>query len=645
MSQQDSIEDFLLTIKLETSQGNGQDDSLFLTYGDNLLIAVFDGMGGRSGLIGDEQGAKVASRTAKEATRTFFAELGEKDQRLDKTNFINLQNYIQFNLKKVKSDAEKNVTRTSKVKGFKNTLQKDKLATTLALVSISESQDKQYNLDLDVAWMGDSRIYFLSPQKGLQQLSRDDLEEYQNAFDSTFKTGSPMSQYLTPNLSANKIINFKREQIEEENGLVIVCTDGAFEGLYPWQFEWTLLHYLLQEVSSLSEWQVKLSNYYQERRVGDDVTLLLFPISDSADLDRLKLLYNERYEELLKLKDNENPKELEQIWMTYRKNYEERMTSGECTSSTLEVSSSYVSADLAVIRKFNNIQSSLESGSKDSYVSSGVENFPARQSEQQTFTSDLIIKSDANSQLAVEIEQDGNSSPKDKIKIDKTQDIAHDKDVEHRVFINSIQNLLLSEDYDGAIKSLNSVKADSDQYIPVLSYLMLASIKKEQQQRIKLLSLPNQQKNKYEESFQKICDLIKTQQLLESNSFSPNLSLEILVEVLSQLDINEFQKINFSKNISLIHEINSKLNQSEGGNQNPYLMELQGKILRIELISQIELKQDIASQLEKIKDYFDQALILYERQSNEKRMKKCSEYLKDLEPPKTIMNILNKKLF
>lgn len=683
-----------LTIALETHPGQGQDANLWLTYGDSLLMAVFDGMGGRSGLIGEEQGARVASQSARQSALNFFKELEKKGQKLDKTNFIGLQQHIQYDLRRIKNDADKNAGRKSRVKGFKDTLQKDKLATTLALVSIFQSQDSEDIIDLDLAWMGDSRIYFLSPHKGLQQLTKDDLEEYKDAFDSVLEAGSPMSQYLTPNTSTDGAINFKRVQIEEE-GLVIACTDGAFDGLYPWQFEFVLLHFL-KISNNIKEWKDKLIQYNQDREVGDDVTLLLFIIGFSNNFNTLKASYKNRYQQISKLcdsNDSKTPEKLSQIWNIYRKNYEEKIGEVQCRplANSLEpVINPIVAQKLSNFKSGSakNLQSSSEEINKfkDSIDidadlntnplpnlndSSIQESFNPKQTNPD-FSHPASENFNKNeTQQALNANYDGgrskeliNPQPQDQSNISTCEQLPNPQDTEVKqassptsgikttenenlqtkiqtVFLLRIQDLLNQERYDEAMLELERLIGGIDApYIPALSYYMLASLKR-RNKGIQLPFIRNQSSKKSDEesstTFREICTLIQEKKFLDDETEYTYFSLEKLAESLSQLEISDFYIINLTQaDIELIKKICLKLNESkpEQSKKNPYLLELQGKILEFERKKneQSLTEEESKKKVEDVKWYFEEACGLYKQLGNKKRVDECQKQLNELRP-------------
>lgn len=101
---------------------------------------------------------------------------------------------------------------------------------------------------VQIAWMGDSRIYYLHHHRGLQQLTKDDFKESKDALEVIYQD-PPMSQFLTADPEADWKINYNKFEFSEE-GFVLACTDGCFQYLLaPWEFEKLLLETLIKSNS------------------------------------------------------------------------------------------------------------------------------------------------------------------------------------------------------------------------------------------------------------------------------------------------------------------------------------------------------------------------------------------------------------
>jgi serine/threonine protein phosphatase PrpC/TolA-binding protein len=309
---------FLLNISLETSSGNGEDCHLVYQSGlpKTFVFGVFDGLGGRSAGFDGLKGGQIASKKASEITKKILDQYyGE----LTLTVASEIQSAICHSLKR---DAD-NKMQKSRLSGK---LAGKRLCTTISLASITEKSKDFYEIRL--TWMGDSRIYFLGANQGLQQLTFDDLEVAKDAFEM-IREDPPMSQYLTADTSADWHIHYSTEHIYEK-GCILACTDGCFQYLStPWEFELLLLQTLC-ESSSISEWENALSQKYEQIK-QDDVSLLMYFIGFTS-FESIKEYYKYRLQYLFSLYENHDDKltdfdNLRRVWNIYRISYEARLSS------------------------------------------------------------------------------------------------------------------------------------------------------------------------------------------------------------------------------------------------------------------------------------------------------------------------------
>lgn len=310
-------EEFPLVIFIEATTDKGEDGNPVVVKNgqETMAIGVFDGLGGRSAGYGDFTGGQIASGFASHLTQNF---LEQTHQNLSEQDAIQIQQTICQSLKK---EADEKI-KPSRIKG---TLVSDRLCTTLAIASISPFNIQNNSFHLNLAWIGDSRIYFLSPSKGLQQLTKDDLTEDNDAFE-LIRKDPPMSQYITADMHLHPDwqINFKVEEFTEK-GCVLACTDGCFQYLEsPWNFEKLILDTLVRSQSVVS-WKNLLKAEYENIK-QDDISFVLQPIGIN-DFDSLKNLYLERLEQIKKNFDTQSNSydELKKLWNIYSENYEERL--------------------------------------------------------------------------------------------------------------------------------------------------------------------------------------------------------------------------------------------------------------------------------------------------------------------------------
>lgn len=121
-------------------------------------------------------------------------------------------------------------------------------------------------------WAGDSRVYVLTPSKGLQLLSLDDAKGAEDEMNSASEMNNCIS------VGNNFHLNYALYDLDEP-GLVFCCSDGCFDYLKsPLHFEWLLLHTMLECMPSCDATNIGnvladsiRDNMY--RTIGDDTTM------------------------------------------------------------------------------------------------------------------------------------------------------------------------------------------------------------------------------------------------------------------------------------------------------------------------------------------------------------------------------------
>ncbi|MGA9380522.1 MAG: protein phosphatase 2C domain-containing protein [Phormidium sp.] len=309
---------FNLVVNIEVAEDKGEDANLAEDFGQTFLMGVFDGLGGRSAGYDGKTGGRIASELASQISKRFFKQWHGK---ITQENALQLQQQI---CQLLKHQADTNMPKTSS--RLKGSLVEHKLCTTIALASIPKQQGQEKIFEANIAWMGDSRIYFLSPTKGLQQLTKDDLVTPKDALEM-LRQDPPMSQYLTADINPKWQIHCQHYKIEEI-GCFLVCTDGCFQYFSaPWEFEKLLLNSLCQsEGNTINEnnWQELICQRYTEIK-QDDVSLIVYPVG-FASIKHLKNAYQERWhyilEKFISPTANTRYEELQTLWAEYRNDYE-----------------------------------------------------------------------------------------------------------------------------------------------------------------------------------------------------------------------------------------------------------------------------------------------------------------------------------
>lgn len=94
-------------------------------------------------------------------------------------------------------------------------------------------------LTVAAVWAGDSRVYLLTPSKGLRLLSLDDADGAAESMNS----GTVMTNCV---YAGSFFLNYCVYTLRGEPGLVFCCSDGCFDYLRsPLHLEWLLLHTIL----------------------------------------------------------------------------------------------------------------------------------------------------------------------------------------------------------------------------------------------------------------------------------------------------------------------------------------------------------------------------------------------------------------
>ncbi len=156
--------------------------------------------------------------------------------------------------------------------------------TTLASALYFPSDDR---LRVAAVWAGDSRVYILSPSKGLQLLSVDDAEGTAGQMNSS----SSMNNCIS--LHHNFRLNYTVFEMEEP-GVVFCCSDGCFDYMKsPLHFEWLLLNTILECMPSSGDSPGSVFagsvRDFMYRTIGDDTTMagICFRIESAAEMKKI----------------------------------------------------------------------------------------------------------------------------------------------------------------------------------------------------------------------------------------------------------------------------------------------------------------------------------------------------------------------
>lgn len=237
-------------------------------YADDKLLIVCDGLGGggQNAYIVDGEkrtSAYLGSRKISEACKTFILEHYDDfcSHMQDPAPLVaRLKTYISQVLDQFV--AEKGLRNIVKGKSMQM------LPSTLAAIVYKHYDD---HTDALVLSAGDSRAYMLTPEYGLQQISKDDVFEKVDAYEKTATMTNNIRQ------DGEYHINYGYFSLPSKC-ILFVCTDGCFDYIItPMDFEYRLGYAINKCGGVLEENSNNLGNYFgamlESSGLKDDCTM------------------------------------------------------------------------------------------------------------------------------------------------------------------------------------------------------------------------------------------------------------------------------------------------------------------------------------------------------------------------------------
>lgn len=311
-----------LGVWTEKQEGRGEDAEPLLLHDRSRgtgLLAVFDGAGGagaagagRSASGAERTHAWVGARAARGLTEDWFATVGRHAAPADGRS---PDRHLARRLGAVGGIRQGRIT---------GSMRRD-LPTTAAALHYEVRAD---DVAWQVLWAGDSRCYLLDPDRGLQQLSRDDAES-DDAL-ALLSQDAPMTNVVCANRSF--AINSAPGGAAVPS-LLVCATDGFFGYLStPAEFEFVLLD-AMASADDPAEWGALLASSVGSY-TGDDASLAAVALGFD-DFERLRTAFAERRRSLLTAhvepvrrsgRDRESLVAARaESWSRYRADYERRM--------------------------------------------------------------------------------------------------------------------------------------------------------------------------------------------------------------------------------------------------------------------------------------------------------------------------------
>lgn len=274
--------------------------------------AVFDGCGGSGSWkyseFKDATGAFVASHHMSKAFLDWFSTVDPDKCQRNQGIRESFQEMAWHELNKLKNQCAPMRVSGSLVKSFPCT-------ASIALMTACENY-----LAVTALNCGDSRVYFLTPQTGLVQLTVDDAEGNPDPMES-LRDSAPM----TDQLNGDKKFDVKARYVALTYPCTVICaTDGMFGYLRsPMDFEYLILDELMR-ADSFAQFEQSFQNKIATV-TGDDSTCIM-SFYGWGTLENIKRRLKKRHEcvsEIIRSLDASMAtdtlySELERVWREYR---------------------------------------------------------------------------------------------------------------------------------------------------------------------------------------------------------------------------------------------------------------------------------------------------------------------------------------
>lgn len=283
-------------------------------YADDRMIIVCDGLGGggqNAYLIDGEKrtsaylGSRIISKACQEFISSHYDEFCE-----------NMQDSA-FLIAEFKSYISNSLNQYVVEKGLKNIVRgksMQMLPSTLAAVIYKHHDD---HTDALVVSAGDSRAFVLTPDNGLQQISRDDVFENVDAFEKSATMTNNIRQ------DGEYHINFGYLSLPPKC-ILFVCTDGCFDYIStPMELEYRLEYSISKCGDFLNPKENNLGKYFGNLLVKsglrDDCTVagVILGYSDSESTQKLflqrALLIQDKYRNPCAQYDKESLKRKDEV--------------------------------------------------------------------------------------------------------------------------------------------------------------------------------------------------------------------------------------------------------------------------------------------------------------------------------------------
>ena len=262
------------------------EDALCYSFDDAHFhfAGVFDGCGGlgskRYEKVGNKTGAFISSQTCASVFH---------DEMKHSLSSKGINDSFVTHLKSSFLDALRNrEEQYGQQSGLVGTMVRT-LPCTGSMVVISEAEGSEKLLHLDILHAGDSRVYIMRPNEGLQQVTRDDLSGNPDALKNLY-VNAPMTNVI--NIDQDFMLT--RLSFDIETPVAILCaSDGVFGYVKtPMHFEKLILDALETSQNFDSAEQAFLKSI--KAIAADDATAVM-PFYGWDSFDQIKRDFGKRY--------------------------------------------------------------------------------------------------------------------------------------------------------------------------------------------------------------------------------------------------------------------------------------------------------------------------------------------------------------
>ena len=304
----------------EMKPGNGEDAFGYSFNENGGILTTYDGCGGlgakRYVEFQSKTGAYIASRVVGRAVLGWFERFSWNNGRVNEQTIGQIKEELSTEMIATLDEHKREET-TGGSQLKKSDLVRE-LPTTVSLILFDYLQ-AQNAITAAFIWAGDSRGYVLTEERGLGQITIDDLTGNHDAFDNLFADSR-----LSNVVAADGKFDLHHRLLSLNAPFVAIsATDGCFAYLQtPMEFEYMILQ-ALYNANNPKDWEERL-DFSMRKVAGDDYSLGIAAFGYD-DFEKLKKGFERRtidlYEKYIIMLANATGEEKREMWLDYKKDY------------------------------------------------------------------------------------------------------------------------------------------------------------------------------------------------------------------------------------------------------------------------------------------------------------------------------------